>query len=53
MSLRLLPVLTSGSAPENDFRPVFAQGEDAARILGAVQKDSPFAVSSEMWFPAR
>lgn len=53
VSLRLLPVLTSGSAPENDFRPVFAQGEDAARILGAVQKDSPFAVSSEMWFPAR
>ena len=53
VSLRLLPVLTSGSAPENDFRPVFAQGEDAARILGAVQKDSPFAVSSEMWFPVR
>lgn len=53
VTLRLLPVLTSGSAPENDFRPVFAQGEDAARILGSVQKDSPFAVSSEMWFPAR
>ncbi len=53
VTLRLLPVLTSGSAPENDFRPVFAQGEDATRILGAVQQDSPFAVSSEMWFPAR
>ena len=53
VTLRLLPVLTSGSAPENDFRPVFAQGEDAARILSAVQQDSPFAVSSEMWFPAR
>ena len=52
-ALRLLPVLTSGSAPENDFRPVLAQGEDAARILDSVQKDTSFTVSSEMWFPAR
>ena len=53
LTLRLIPVLTSGSAPENDFRPVFAEGEDAARIFDSVQQDSPFEISAERWFPAR
>ena len=52
-ALRLLPVLTSGSAPENDFRPVLAEGDDAARILALAQADSQVDVSGEMWFPAK
>ncbi len=39
--VRLLPVLTSGNRPANDFRPVLAQGEDLARILEAISLDSP------------
>lgn len=37
---RLIPVLTSGAAPANDFRPVVAQGEDKERILDTVRADS-------------
>lgn len=37
---RLIPVLTSGAAPANDFRPVVAQGSDKERILEAVRSDS-------------
>ena len=40
VGLELLPVLTSGDAPRNNFQPVLAQGDDAARILGLVQDDS-------------
>ena len=40
-TLRLIPVLTTGTAPDNDFRPVPAQGEDKERILTLVQDDSP------------
>jgi len=50
--IELLPVLTSGSKPANDFRPVLAAGEDAARILGLVQNDSPMDVSQPFWIPA-
>lgn len=51
--IELLPVLTSGSAPENDFRPVLADTQAAERILALVQADSALAVSQPMWFPAR
>ena len=34
-------MLTSGTKPANDFRPVPAQGEDKERILKLVQDDSP------------
>jgi len=37
---RLIPILTSGAAPANDFRPVVAQGSDKERILEAVRSDS-------------
>ncbi len=45
VTLELIPVLTSGSAPENDFRPVLAAEEDAARILALVQADSVLDVT--------
>jgi len=50
--IELIPVLTSGSAPENDFRPVLADVQDAARILSLVQDDSVLTVTQPMWFPA-
>ncbi|MBN1776766.1 MAG: CapA family protein [Clostridiales bacterium] len=51
--IKLLPVLTSGSAPENDFRPVLADVESATRILSLVQDDSALTVTQPIWFPAR
>ena len=36
----LIPVLTSGAAPANDFRPLPAVGEDRERVLAKVQQDS-------------
>ena len=48
----LLPVLTSGSAPENDFAPVLAEGADKERILALIEADSPEAVQESMWIPA-
>ncbi len=41
--VRLLPVLTSGSRPANDFRPVPAEGADKARIMEAIDLDSQTA----------
>ena len=40
-TLKLIPVLTTGTKPANDFRPIPAQGEDKERILKLVQDDSP------------
>ena len=40
-TLKLIPVLTTGTKPANDFRPIPAQGEDKERILELVQNDSP------------
>ena len=51
-TLKLLPVLTTGTAPANDFRPVLAQSEDKARILNSIQQQSPLKVSEEMRFKA-
>ena len=39
-AVRLIPVITSGIRPENDFRPVVAEGEDKARILNTIHQDS-------------
>lgn len=50
VQLRLLPVLTSGAIPVNDFSPVLAQGEDKKRILEKVAADSPGGVADVMWF---
>lgn len=52
VNLRILPILTSGSAPKNDFSPVFAKAEDYRRIMQLVQADTPFEVTSDMWFSA-
>ncbi len=52
VQIELIPVLTSGSAPVNDFRPVPATGEAAARILSLVQADSALDVGQALWFPA-
>ena len=51
-SLEMIPILTSSNPPENDFRPVPAQGDDAARILKKIQADTPFALTECMWYPA-
>ena len=51
--LRLLPVLTSGAIPANDFSPVLAQGEDRERILAQVAADSPQGLADVMWFAGR
>ena len=40
-TLKLIPLLTSGTKPANDFRPIPARGEDKERILELVQNDSP------------
>ena len=40
-TLKLIPLLTSGTEPANDFRPIPALGEDKERILELVQNDSP------------
>ena len=40
-TLKLIPVLTTGTKPANDFRPIPARGEDKERILELVQNDSP------------
>ena len=40
-NLKLIPVLTTGTKPANDFRPIPARGEDKERILELVQNDSP------------
>ncbi|NLX82568.1 MAG: L,D-transpeptidase family protein [Clostridiales bacterium] len=39
-AVRLIPVITSGVRPQNDFRPVVAQGEDKARIMNTLNQDS-------------
>lgn len=47
----LIPVLTSGTLPSNDFRPIPAQGEDKARILQRIQEDSgELTIQEEMGF---
>lgn len=51
--LRLLPVLTSGAIPANDFSPVLAQGADRQRILALVAADSPGGVADVMWFAGK
>ena len=50
--LTLIPVLTSGIQPANDFRPVIAQGDDKARILEAIQAQSSMKVGEEIPFGA-
>ncbi len=52
VTVELIPVLTSSRAAEgvNDYCPVIAEGEDRARILDQVQRDTPFPLMDEMWF---
>lgn len=52
VTLRLMPVLTSSARPDNNFRPEWAEGEDAQRILSLIQNDSEQEITPEMWFPA-
>ena len=52
VTLRLMPVLTSGDRPNNDFRPVWATGDDYERIMQLVQDDSDIEITEEIWFPA-
>jgi hypothetical protein len=51
--ITLIPVLTSGSAPENDFRAVPADGWDKERIFALVQADSELDISGSLWFPKK
>ena len=50
-TLRLIPILTTGTRPDNDFRPIPAQGEDAARILSRIQADSAIPLDFVMALP--
>ena len=49
--LLLIPVLTTGSAPENDFRPVIAEGTDKIRIFKKMQLDSTMIIQESMYVP--
>ncbi len=53
VQIRLIPVLTTGAAPDNDFRPGLAKGEDKDRILQKMQEDSVIPLSETMYFPAQ
>lgn len=54
-SITMIPVMTSSSADVwvNDYHPVFAEGQDAMRILALIQADSSVVIQDEMFFPAR
>ena len=43
----LIPVITSGSRPANDFCPFVAEGEDKARILQKIQADTAFEIGEK------
>jgi len=49
--VELIPVLTSSSAPYNDFRPMVAEGDDKLRIMTKMQIDSGIQLREKMWFP--
>lgn len=50
-TLHLIPVLTTGTIPNNDFRPIAAKGKDKARILKLIQNDSEnMEIKEEMSF---
>jgi len=51
--VELIPVLTSSSAPHNDFRPMVAEGENKLRIMTKIQVDSGVQLREKMWFPAK
>ena len=40
--INLIPAFTSGSAEYNDYQPHLAEGEDAEKILAAIQLDTPW-----------
>lgn len=52
-NLHLIPVLTSGDSPRNDFSPVLAKTEDYRRIMQLIQDDSPMPITADMWFPVK
>lgn len=52
IQLNLIPVLTTGAKPANDFRPVIAEGEDKANILKKMQNDSELTLQEQMFFPS-
>ncbi len=53
VQLKLIPVLTTGSIPANDFRPIPADGEDKKRILDKMQADSQLLILEQMFFSKR
>ncbi len=51
--VRLLPILTSGIRPANDFRPIPAEGADQARIKETIDLDSQTAFPETFFFRKR
>jgi len=51
IQLQLIPVLTTGIIPDNDFRPEMAMKEDKARIFKKIQADSSIMIKESMFFP--
>lgn len=49
--VQLIPVLTSGTAPKNDFRPIPAQEEDKQRIFETINLDSDQAYPEHFIMP--
>lgn len=50
LEVRLLPVLTTGARPLNDFRPILAGGDDKTTVMQKIQHDTPFQVTETMIF---
>jgi len=48
-----VPILTSGAAPDNNFQPVPAEGEDAERIIRLIQNDSAIPIEGGIWAPTQ
>lgn len=50
VSARLIPVVTTGAIPANDFRPLVAENEHKASVFEKIQNDSSLKIKEEMSF---
>ena len=51
-TVSLVPVLTTGAMPANDFSPVPAEGEDFDRIMDKIGRDTDFEPETFLFFPS-
>lgn len=50
MELTIIPVLTTGAMPENDFCPIIAEGKHKQSVLDKIQADSSIPIKENMLF---